>query len=288
MAFFYKDAELKLLDHLAKLGDRREFWRVAVFPASQMEKSNKRQVTDAAAIQHIQKMALEAEISAYLCHDADLVFTFTGLKRRLIPKLVELITLIMPNLRTEDVDLDTAFRFYDLGVDYTMVAQFMREKVKLYQQSSDADAPANLAGAELLPEWDGDRYQQVALDQASRTKPLILIIDDDDMIRNLARSVLRPPYSVILAGDGIAGMDIANRYAPDLILLDIEMPHVSGVETLKRIMQHMPEAKVIMFSASSQEANVKEAIALGAKGFITKPFAPKSLLTRVSKALTEE
>jgi two-component system chemotaxis response regulator CheY len=87
------------------------------------------------------------------------------------------------------------------------------------------------------------------------------------------------------AGNGEEAVDRWQELRPDLTTLDITMPQKDGLAALAEIMAADPSAKVIMCSALGQEAKVLEAVKLGAKDFVVKPFQPPRVLEAVSKAL---
>jgi DNA-binding NtrC family response regulator len=118
-------------------------------------------------------------------------------------------------------------------------------------------------------------------------KPIVAIIDDDENIRSIARAVLRDKYDVITAHNGAAGIKLLKSHSPHLIFLDINMPDMNGLEVLQEILKISSGIKVIMFSGKSSKDNIKEAIKIGAKGFVTKPFSAETLLQHAEKALVE-
>lgn len=101
----------------------------------------------------------------------------------------------------------------------------------------------------------------------------VLIADDSKFMRNYIRNMLQSHgYDDILeAADGREAMDLYRQKRPDIVLLDITMPHVDGLTALKGILEYDPDAKVVMCSAISTESNVIEALQTGAKDFISKP-----------------
>jgi two-component system chemotaxis response regulator CheY len=77
------------------------------------------------------------------------------------------------------------------------------------------------------------------------------------------------------AGNGREAVDLYSKLRPDLVVMDITMPELDGVEALRRIMDHDKEARVIMVSSVGHKEMVWKAICLGAKSFVTKPFSPE-------------
>ncbi len=115
----------------------------------------------------------------------------------------------------------------------------------------------------------------------------ILIVDDEEGIRLLVREILVHKYGVLEARDGQEAIDMANKHKPDLILMDILMPNVSGYDACSTIKTN-PATKripVVMVTAIGYELNKKLAKSVGADGYLTKPFLEEELLDTVSKFL---
>lgn len=119
------------------------------------------------------------------------------------------------------------------------------------------------------------------------SKGTILIVDDSKMSRNMLRTLVEDAdYTVIAeAGDGEAAIEAYRQNNPDLVTLDITMPKMDGIDALKHIMEINPAAKVIMITAAGQENKLIEAIKLGAKRFITKPFEKDEVLNSIANVL---
>lgn len=115
----------------------------------------------------------------------------------------------------------------------------------------------------------------------------ILIVDDAAFMRMMIKDILtKNGYNVAgEAENGAKAMDKYNELKPDLVLMDITMPEVDGIQALKNIRAADPNAKVIMCSAMGQQAMVIEAITAGAKDFIVKPFQADRVLEAVKKVI---
>ena len=113
----------------------------------------------------------------------------------------------------------------------------------------------------------------------------ILIIDDEENIRDfLAHSFKVKEYEVYTSESGEGGFELFKSGGIDLVILDIRLPDVSGMEVLKKIMKHDPEALVIMITAYGEIKNAVEAMRLGAYDYITKPFEFAEMDMTVAKA----
>ncbi len=113
----------------------------------------------------------------------------------------------------------------------------------------------------------------------------ILVVDDDTMNLRRTSLILEKHYEVILAKSGEEALQKIKEGGVDLVLLDIAMPGMNGIETFEHIKEYQVEIPVIFLTASGHEDNVMTAIRLGAVNYLKKPFMPKSLLERVAKEL---
>lgn len=115
----------------------------------------------------------------------------------------------------------------------------------------------------------------------------ILIVDDAAFMRMMIKDILtKNGYNVAgEAENGAKAFEKYNEIKPDLVLMDITMPEVDGIQALKNIKAADPGAKVIMCSAMGQQAMVIESIQAGAKDFIVKPFQPERVLEAVKKVI---
>ena len=115
----------------------------------------------------------------------------------------------------------------------------------------------------------------------------ILLVDDAAFMRKVIKDTLtKAGYTDI--HEAVDGADAVEKYAtlqPDLVLMDITMPNMDGLEALKAIRGADANANVVMCSAMGQEAMVVEAIKLGALDFIVKPFKPERIIQAVTKVL---
>ncbi len=113
----------------------------------------------------------------------------------------------------------------------------------------------------------------------------ILVVDDDAMNLKMAEFILKQHgYETVLASSGEDALEKLKVEPIDLILLDIEMPGMNGLETFKYLMLDYIEIPVMFLTASEDPENEMEAVGLGAADYVKKPFMPQNLLERVSRA----
>ena len=115
----------------------------------------------------------------------------------------------------------------------------------------------------------------------------VMIVEDDEMIREMMDiSLSQAGYGVIAVGSGESALDLLKRVKVNLVLLDIHMPRMSGLDVLMamaRMGRNTPP--VLMVTANRQADTIAEAMRLGCAGYMAKPFAPGDLLGRVARAL---
>lgn len=135
------------------------------------------------------------------------------------------------------------------------------------------------------PEGHG---QANGLLQASQV-PFVLIVDDEPRMRESVRDLLGGyDYRCIEAGDGADALDLLARRKVDIVLLDVQMPGMSGMDVLSRIKEGYPQLPVVMLSAESTFENATEALRKGAADFLSKPFKVETLLLSVESALHKQ
>lgn len=115
----------------------------------------------------------------------------------------------------------------------------------------------------------------------------IMVVDDAAFMRMTIKNCLTKAgfTNIIEAADGQLAFETFQAERPDLVIMDITMPNMDGIQALKAIKGFDPAAKVVMCSAMGQEAMVVEAIQLGALDFIVKPFKQERILQTVTKIL---
>lgn len=115
----------------------------------------------------------------------------------------------------------------------------------------------------------------------------VLVVDDAAFMRMTIKKMIEPDGYTIVgeAGNGVEAVQKYMELQPDVVLLDITMPEMNGVDALKRIKEFDPKAKVIICSAMGQQAMVAQAVQSGAKDFLVKPFERDRLIAALKRVL---
>jgi DNA-binding response OmpR family regulator len=123
---------------------------------------------------------------------------------------------------------------------------------------------------------------------AETDRPVVLVADDDDDIRDLVAFRLdRAGYEVLRAGDGQEALDLAKEHRPDLAVLDVMMPKLTGYDVTRELRADAATSRipVILLTARVQEADVARGFEAGADDYVKKPFSPQELKARVQAVL---
>jgi two-component system, OmpR family, alkaline phosphatase synthesis response regulator PhoP len=113
----------------------------------------------------------------------------------------------------------------------------------------------------------------------------ILVVDDEPSIVNLITAYLKPEgYEVHTAGDGEAGLKAARAFQPDLIVLDIMLPGLDGLEVLSRLRRES-DVYIILLTARTEEMDKVVGLTVGADDYVSKPFSPRELVARIKAVL---
>ena len=123
---------------------------------------------------------------------------------------------------------------------------------------------------------------------ASSLGTILVVEDDPRMQKVLRRMFMDEHYSVIVAGDGQAGLDIFLSERPLAVVLDLILPHISGRELCQKLKNISPSTPVIVLSAITEVADKVLLLELGADDYVTKPFSPRELTARLQAALRRQ
>jgi DNA-binding NtrC family response regulator len=116
-------------------------------------------------------------------------------------------------------------------------------------------------------------------------QPKILVVEDDDEMRRLLRSVLTPICEVIDASNGLDALCLLRRESPRLILLDLALPEIGGLEVLAASLRIAPNLTVVMLTGDTDVDSAVTALNVGARAYITKPFDPRYLRDEIARLI---
>lgn len=119
------------------------------------------------------------------------------------------------------------------------------------------------------------------------TKTLLLVEDEPDLLEVLRLTFEREGFRLVLAHDGEEALDLAQRMAPDLVILDLMLPKLDGIEVCRRLREHpsFKRTPILMLTAKSEESDVVLGLGVGADDYLAKPARPRELVARVRSLL---
>ncbi|MBI1327274.1 MAG: response regulator [Alphaproteobacteria bacterium] len=119
--------------------------------------------------------------------------------------------------------------------------------------------------------------------RAGRVQHLALIADDDFFIRNVVMKTLNGLCNFIETHDGAHLIELYKEHMPDIVFLDVHLPHVNGIDLVQKIKKIDPDAFIVMLTSDSTQENLKRSMINGAAGFISKPFIPRTVLANFKR-----
>ncbi len=182
-------------------------------------------------------------------------------------------------------------------MDIKQTAEYLQmNKMTIYKLARQGKIPAfkvasewrfrrDLIDAWLMSQIKGKpELEEINLEQKAKIDKTVLVVDDEEVIRDYFTRTLME-YKVLTAASGEEALDIVKKDRPNLVLLDIRMPGIDGIETLRRIKEIDREIVVIMLSAHGTLKTNLEAAHLGAYNSMSKPFDLKEMKSVIESAL---
>jgi CheY-like chemotaxis protein/AraC-like DNA-binding protein len=153
----------------------------------------------------------------------------------------------------------------------------------------DGDTAVNVQGCRISVGDCESLWQALAVQEPKHLpdRPVVLVVDDDDGVREALHLVLDAEFDVVVATHGRAALGAIRAQRVDLVLLDILMPDVDGLEVLQEIKAVAPDLPVIMMTAVKTVRTTVAAMKLGAADYLTKPFQEDELLAAIRRAIGE-
>lgn len=128
-------------------------------------------------------------------------------------------------------------------------------------------------------------HAQTRRQDVSRIQPRILVVDDErPLVDLLAGYLRREGYDVLAAADGLAALDLVRTARPDVVILDLLLPGLDGLEVCRRLRQ-FSDAYVLMLTAKAEEVDKIVGLSVGADDYVAKPFSPREVMARVKALL---
>ncbi len=281
MRVFDQDTERTLLCHLSSVRDTDPSARCCHFGFASMAENRRPSVTMFASALKILPESYGAKI--YACRDGDMFLLMDGLTpQRCMRVAAEVSQEERGSREFPVVDL------FEIGSQWAGLEKTIRRKTKSKQEGNAMPTQAIHRSQEVIEDvlsnCEPGALDSIDKRRDSRRSPLVMVADDDFLLRTLAGNVLIPDYEMVFAVDGKDAIQQYVEHAPDILFLDIGMPTIDGFEVLEELRKVDPKAFIIMFSGKKTKEHVLKASNLGAKGFLGKPFTRMKLFEQLEKS----
>lgn len=276
------DAEIRILNDLKVLFDKNPAHRCLFLRLSQAEIEKEKWLP---VLTKILKDGFFEEVSQiYICHDHDVFITGRSWSNK---RLQEFLNLLSAKLSQASF-LGLASLF-EVGPHWPQLKNLCEKKIEnkkkfeinlIESKNKKIDI---VSREDALKTLDNNLIQSLQLRRSNRKDIEIMIVEDDVFSQRLISTALKS-YKTSITSDGQGAiMNYVNK-APDVLFLDIGLPDIDGHKVLEKIFKIDPMAYVVMFSGNGDRDNIMKAIALGAKGFVGKPFTKEKLYQYIEKS----
>lgn len=206
MSLFKQNTEEALLHKLASIKGESSGWSIARLSAGFLNASQIKDIRTKKGHELFSGLVYQEKITPFFCNDNDVFFVFRGTKKHSQEALERMVCALWPQFEEENVDLDSFFHYYTLPESYEKVCDIIRKKEKAFHHQQKKVEVVSKAGGDIKEseyQWSDMAFKRALNDREFRSKKIILIADDDEMMRELARASLSRHCKVITARDGI-------------------------------------------------------------------------------------
>ncbi len=229
-----------------------------------------------------------SDTQVYLCDDGDIFILAPQIAGRAARDLIQDIAALLKR------NPDGGFAgFYQLQSQIKQIYSILEERQARLQRSSveqtekQAADQAKRKRSEILDAaLVRDQSQNILKRRQQRDHAELMLIEDDVFSKRLVENVLGKDYKLTALTTAERALTVYASLAPDVLLLDIGLPDVTGHDLLESILAIDPSAYIIMLSGNADKGNVTRALKMGAKGFIAKPFTREKIMENIDRCPT--
>ncbi len=239
-------------------------------------------------IESAQKNIFSPQLQIYLCEDGDISVLIPEMNNRNVHHFL----LEVSSYANLGVNNDLV-KIYDLKTQISNLLTMLENKVEKHheevesaQKKNEIEQVQRKRQMILSNNFPNNKISDIPARRNARKKPEFMIVEDDAFSRRLVENALKKQYSLTSLSTADLAISTYISLAPDILFLDINLPDVTGHELLEKIMEIDPDAYVLMLSGNSDHTNVIQAVNLGAKGFVAKPFARDRLFQYINRCPT--
>lgn len=232
----------------------------------------------------------EGEI--YFFDDGDILIISVLMLYKEIKQVISKISQLL-SIPEQEID----FTVYDLGAEHSsqlllkLIEEKRRKKLeeqKILSKQQEQEQAIRRKQAILNVPVPEDAFALIKSRRAEHKETTILMIEDDVFSQRLVEKTLGENYRIISLSNAENAITTYLRVAPDILFLDINLPDVTGHQLLERFLKIDQQAYIVMISGNSDMENIRQAVKLGAKGFVAKPFNREKLLQYIQRCPTKK
>lgn len=278
------DAELELKKYIDSISYNLELWECAHIAFSKLEeffikkhvnvhealldhKAVTMQLVSTALLPQLK----DQEGNIFICFDNDIFALFKPKDHQILAKIEGFSREFFER------DIKDIFSVYNLGkkaVDLDFLLRKKQKEAAIHAlEKENKTRKFNLFNENI----DVKKFERELEHRTYRVKDRILVVDDDELYTTMLKNSLQNDFQVITASSGKEGILKYIEQTPDVLILDIHLQDMDGVEILEQILSVDKDAYVLMLSADSVSSNILRTKEIGAKGFITKPFSKEKI-----------
>lgn len=229
----------------------------------------------------------EHNLQIYRCLDDDVFILTRFFTHKSVENFLQHISPIF-----SPATLNGAIELHEIGVGWAKLRTICEKKIEIIkiqnaekrQKAAEKEALLKMNREKAINTMSEDLVTTIAKRREQRETAEVMLVEDDLFSQKLIKNALKNKYSLSITGDGQGALMSYVNKAPDVLFLDIGLPDINGHEVLEKLFKIDPDAYVVMFSGNGDKDNVMQAIELGAKGFIGKPFTPEKLMKYIQKS----
>ncbi len=239
-------------------------------------------------IESAQKNIFSPGLQIYLCEDEDIFILAPLLNLKDANKFIlEIVTYTNIPANQDFVEIS------EVRLNVNSLLAILEKKIEkrandaqTIQQKMEIEQAQRKRQMILNNNIPDNKLPNIAQKRNKRNKAEFMIIEDDAFSRRLLENVIQKQYPLTALANADFAIATYATLAPDLLFLDINLPDVTGHELLEKIITIDPEAYVIMLSGNCDQSNIMQAMKLGAKGFIAKPFTRDKIFQYIERCPT--
>ena len=273
MHIYTKQAEERLKKQCENIASSPLAWRaVHFFEVNKKHASRRDELRVRLVVGLAKGLITDEEASFFFCEDGDIIVLCKGVGHAELAKFAQRLEEVFP----ADEGQQNAALLFDFSIRFKEFQRLCDMKWANYEvqhQNGTREVDSSPSSFSINPAYVKEEQEK----RAYRDKINIQLVEDDVFTLQLVSRVF-DKYETFKNTDGVSAVQTYFQEFPDILFLDINLPGLNGHEVMEKILEHDPQAYIVMLSGQTNMDDVQKAIQGGAKGFVAKPFSKEKLL----------